>query len=121
MGLSHIYATLKAGEMRVTENTTENVTEKKPGWRDKTLKAAGFGYMLGDISMVTAGLARSQDAGSAWKGTVGGAATWFLGGIAAAIWGNPDPYQQLKIQAGRLEAYMQKRGVTIPDDARGKS
>lgn len=95
--------------------TNDNATPSR--WQDKTLKAAGMSYVVGDVAMVAAGAAR----GKGVLGTVSGGATWLAGGIAAARYGNPDTQKQLEIQASKLEAYLRKKGVTIPEDARAQS
>lgn len=94
---------------------TDNITPSR--WQDKTLKAAGVSYIVGDLSMVAAGAAR----GHGVLGSVSGGATWLAGGVAAAMYGNPDTKRQLSIQASKLEAYLRKRGVAIPEDARAQS
>ena len=96
---------------------TSNENETTTRWQDKTLKAAGMSYVVGDVAMVAAGAARGQGV----LGTVSGGATWLAGGIAAARYGNPDTHKQLEIQASKLEAYLRKKGVTIPEDARAQS
>ncbi len=101
----------------MTEQPVTDTPEKKSSLKDKSLKIAGYSYMLGDVSMVAAGMARGKDG----KSTVQGAIIWFLGGIFAAIWGNPKPEEQLKIQASKLEHYLKQKGVEVPDDARAQS
>lgn len=101
----------------MSEESSTQIPEKKPSWRDKTLKAAGYSYMLGDISMVGAGMARGRDGAA----TVKGAIIWFLGGVAAAIWGSPKPEKQLQIQASKLEQHLTQKGAEIPDEVRGQS
>lgn len=91
------------------------VETEKPRWQDRTLKAAGYSYLVGDAAMIAAGKARGSNA------TISGAATWLAGGIFAARYGNPDHEQQLRIQMGKLEEHLAKQGYTIPDDARGQS
>ena len=106
----------------MTELTPQHTPpEHHTSWWAKTLKAAGLGYMVGDISMVMAGLARRGESATKWKGTVGGAIVWFVGGIAAAIWGNPNPEKQLEIQASKLEQHLVKKGADISDDVRAQS
>ena len=99
----------------MTEKTAIDTPEKGTSWRDKTLKAAGYSYIFGDLSMATAGKLRGE------RHTYRGAMAWLLGGIFAAVWGNPDPEIQLKIQASKLERYLKQKGVEIPDDARAQS
>ncbi len=87
---------------------------EKAGWRDKTMKLAGYSYMLGDISMVGAGIARGKNG----IATVKGATIWFLGGVAAAIWGSATPEEKLKIQASKLEQHLKQQGAEITDETR---
>ncbi len=102
----------------MSETTNIEPTETKQSWKDKTLKAAGASYMVGDVAMAAAGLARGE---KTLIGSIGGATTWFAGGLAAARYGNPDIEKQLQIQASKLEAHLKQNGVTIPDDARAQS
>lgn len=105
----------------MSEAVATEPQEKKSSWRDKTLKAAGASYMVGDVAMVTAALARSKNPGEKWLGTALGASVWFIGGVAAAVWGNPKPQKQLEIQASKLEQHFKQQGVTIADDARSRN
>ncbi|MES2985111.1 MAG: hypothetical protein V4735_07990 [Pseudomonadota bacterium] len=101
----------------MSDETATEAKQHEDRWQDKTLKAAGVGYMAGDAAMAAAGIAR----GKGWGSSVGGAMTWFAGGLAAAHFGNPDVEKQLQIQASKLEAHLKKNGVTIPDEARAQS
>lgn len=98
----------------------QTVSKDKDGKKEKrTLHLAGYSYIVGDAAMIGAGLMRKG--GEAWRGTVGGAVIWSVGGIAAALFGNPSPQKQLEIQASKLERHLKKNGITIPKDAREKS
>lgn len=94
-------------------STTVEPQEKKSGWRQKTLKAAGYGYMTADILGVGTSLTRTGAGGSAT-----GFAIWFAGGVAAARYGNPKPDKQLQLQALKIEQLMRKHGIEIPEDVR---
>ncbi len=96
---------------------TETDNGQTSSWRDKSLKTAGYSYVLGDAAMAVAGVARGKN----WGSAVGGAATWFAGGLGAGYFGNPDIHKQLEIQAGKLEAHLKKKGIAIPADARAQS
>ena len=87
-------------------------------WRDKTLKAAGVGYIVGDTAMAVAGGLRGK---VGWRESVGGALTWLIGGVAAANYCIPNVQHQLEIQSSKLEAHLKKNGITIPEDARAQS
>jgi len=88
--------------------------EKQPE-KDVKLKLAGASYMLGDAAMMLAGKIRGE------QNVIAGGATWFLGGVGAAVYGNPDSDRQMKILSSRLENHLKKKGVTIPADVRGQS
>lgn len=92
----------------MSEANTE--TEHK-SWRDKTLKAAGYGYLLGDAAGIGASLAKGTSA----RETALGFAIWGVGGLAAGIYGNPDQEKQLEILAHKLERHLKKQGITIPN------
>lgn len=95
------------------QNTTET-PEKKNGWKEKTLKAAGYSYLVGDALMIGAGRARGN------KSTISGAATWLMGGLAAARYGNPSQQRQQRMIATDLADYFSKQGVSISDDVRAQ-
>lgn len=98
---------------------SDTKTEKtETSWRDKTLKTAGVGYLLGDLSGIAASMARGEFK-SSWA-TAGGYATWVLGGLGAATYGNPDAEKQLEILAHKLEKFMVTHGarVTVADHDR---
>jgi hypothetical protein len=135
MGLSHSRGKLRVKEcgLRDTDTLTAQNTSDEPSkkhgerqWSDITLKLAGSSYMLGDVMMFLAGVARATpdilSKKQTWldvaKGEAGGGLAWFLGGVGAAYYGNPNAEKQLEIQAHRLEYYLKQKGVTIPQDAR---
>lgn len=101
----------------MSQSSDSETTAQTSSWRDKTLKAAGASYIVGDLAMVAAGAAR----GHGVIGNISGGATWLAGGIAAARYGNPDTHKQLEMQASKLEAYLKKQGISIPTDARAQS
>ncbi|MCE3005622.1 MAG: hypothetical protein LW853_02155 [Rickettsiales bacterium] len=82
---------------------------------ERKLKLAGVSYMLGDAAMMVAGHMRGK------KNVVASAATWLVGGGAAAWYGNPHTEQQLHILAGRLEQHFYKNGIVIPSEIRAQS
>lgn len=97
---------------------TETDHEQTTSWRDKTLKTAGVGYLLGDLSGIAASMARGEFKTS-WA-TAGGYATWMLGGLGAAIYGNPNAEKQIEILAHKLEKFLVTHGarVTVADHDR---
>lgn len=101
----------------MSQTNDSETTTQTTSWRDKTLKAAGASYIVGDLAMVAAGAAR----GHGVIGNISGGATWLAGGVAAARYGNPDMHKQLEIQASKLETHLKKNGITIPSDARAQS
>ncbi len=103
----------------MSQITTESNETKTSSWRDKTLKAAGVGYLVGDFAGVGASVLRGKFE-SNWA-TAGGFATWAAGGLAAAVYGNPDSEKQLEILAHKLEAYLVKHGATVTDAERNQS
>lgn len=82
---------------------------------DVKLRLAGVSYMLGDAAMATAGHIRGK------SDVVSGAATWFAGGVGAALYGNPDKDMQLRILANRLERHLDQKGIRIPADTKERS
>ena len=89
-----------------------DATENTPGWKDKALKFAGYGYSAGDLAMAAAAKLRGE------KNVMGGALIWLAGGVAAARYGHPSPEAQVQLLSRRLEEYLQTQGIVIPDDVR---
>jgi hypothetical protein len=100
----------------VSNTVTTDPNEKKSSWRDKTLKAAGLGYMLGDIGLFAAALARGKATGKNAKisDELKSSAVWFAGGIAAARYGNPKENRQIAMQAADMQEFFKKNGIKIP-------
>ena len=103
----------------MSDQTTHETNEPTTSWRDKTLKAAGVGYLVGDVAGIGASIARGGFKAN-W-GTAGGFATWAAGGIGAAVYGNPDAEKQMEILAHKLEAYLVKQGSKVTDVERNHS
>ena len=101
----------------MSEPTTD--TTQTTGWRDKTLKAAGVGYLVGDLAGIGASIARGGFKAN-WA-TAGGFATWAAGGVGAAVYGNPDTEKQLEILAHKLEKYLITHGARVTDIERNHS
>lgn len=94
---------------------SDQAPHKNSDQKDVKLKLAGMSYILGDVAMMTAGHLRGE------SHVFRGGATWMLGGIGAAVFGNPNQEMQLKILMNRLERHLKKNGVEIPTDARQQS
>lgn len=94
--------------------TSQEQRDERPGWLKKTLRLGGFSYLIGDIAMFFAATVRNGFD----KGKLMASVSWFVGGAAAAFYGNPDEAKQLEIQAGKLEEFFKRCGISIPDDAR---
>jgi hypothetical protein len=115
--LSHFHVTLKNEGVRVSQTDTDKA--QTTSWRDKTLKAAGYGYLVGDFAGIAATMARGKFEAN-WA-TAAGFATWAVGGIGAAVYGNPDTEKQLEILAHKLESYLVKHGAKVTDVERNQS
>lgn len=106
---------------------SDQTHEKHNDEKDVKLKLAGVGYTLGDAAMVAAGVLRKevQADGSIKRESFTNSATsalvWLAGGIAAAVFGNPGPEMQLKIQANRLQRHLKDKGIVIPDDVKARA
>ncbi len=103
----------------MSDQTTHDTNEPTTSWRDKTLKAAGYGYVIGDVAGIGASLAITG--GKKKWATASGFATWLVGGLAAGIYGNPNQEKQLEILAHKLERHLCKQGINIPTDFRSQN
>lgn len=99
----------------MNQPTTDSAEQST--WRDKTLKAAGYGYLLGDAAMAASGLLK----GGAGRDIFRAGAVWSAGGIGAALYGNPNTEKQLEILAHKLEAHLTHRGAKVTDSERNNS
>lgn len=82
---------------------------------EQPLKLSGYGYMLGDVALGAAALARSKDFSlGAMAQAVSGSALWLAGGMAAARYGNPAEAKQLELIGAKLGAHFRAQGITIP-------
>lgn len=100
--------------------TTSQTRTQEPTLLQKTLNMAGFGYVLGDIAMISASAARvpknlrmKQIQTEAQSGAV-----WLAGGLGATIFGNPDIDTQLRIQSHKLENHLKQHGALLDGQAR---
>lgn len=77
--------------------------------KDKSLKAAGYAYLVGDAALFASGMmaGRHKEAASGLLYTVGG--------LACAKYANPTAEKQLKLLGTRMGNYLRKEGVAIPD------
>lgn len=94
---------------------TDTDKAQTTSWRDKTLKAAGYGYLVGDIALAASGILKNE------KNVFRAGAIWAAGGVGAAVYGNPDTEKQLEILAHKLESYLMKHGAKVTDAERNKS
>ena len=85
--------------------------------KDNSLKAAGYAYLIGDAALFVAGIAaKDPKTGKRnYKDATVGLA-WGLGGVAAAVFGNPKADKQLKLLNYRLGKHLREEGVQIPSD-----
>ena len=103
--------------------TTSQTGTQEPTLLQKTLNMAGFGYVLGDIAMISASAARvpkdlrmKQIQTEAQSGAV-----WLAGGLGATVFGNPDIDTQLRIQSHKLENHLKQRGALLDGQTRDGS
>ena len=98
----------------MSENPSDTPAPEKEGTlqtlKDKSLKTAGVAYLIGDAAMFGAGLLEND-----YGGAFGGA-TWALGSLAAARYGNPTAEKQLKLLTSRLNEYLKKQGIEVPEN-----
>lgn len=99
----------------MSEATNTETEHQTSSWREKTLKAAGYGYLLGDAAFAASGLLKGG------KAVFRTGAIWAAGGIGAAVYGNPDADKQLEILAHKLEAHLVQHGAKITDLERNNS
>lgn len=91
--------------------------DDQTNWRDKTLKAAGWGYIVGDLALAGSGLLKGREGKELFRT----GAIWGVGGLGAAFYGNPDTEKQLEILAHKLESYLKKHGAIVTDETRNRS
>lgn len=79
--------------------------------KERSLKIAGMGYVLGDASLFASGMlaGRSKEAAT---GLI-----YMTGGLVCAKYGNPDAETQCKLLSHSLGDFFRKQGVEIPKDA----
>jgi uncharacterized coiled-coil protein SlyX len=83
---------------------------KKESLTDNSLSTAGIAYLIGDAAMFAAGILKGNSImGEAFTG-----ATWAIGGLGAARYGNPTAEKQLQTLSARLGDYLKKQGTVIP-------
>lgn len=80
---------------------TENV-------KDRSLKASGLAYLVGDAALVTAGILEGD-----YK-TARAGALYGLGGLALARYGNPKTEKRIKLLYQDLADYLKAQGIEIP-------
>lgn len=79
--------------------------------RQKTIKAAGAGFLFADSSLIMSGLL-------AGDGKISSAGVFGLtAGVVGTRYGNPKAEKQLELLNRKLGSYLRKQGVTIPKDS----
>jgi len=86
--------------------------EDKRGWRDVTLKGAGYGLVAGDIAMAIAALNPSGTTRDYHKFTT--SLLYSLGGVTVAKYGNPKLDKQLELLEAKLARHLKDNHVAIP-------
>ena len=86
--------------------------EDTRGWRDVTLKGAGYGLVAGDIAMAIAALNPSGTTRDYHKFTT--SLLYSLGGVTVAKYGNPKLDKQLELLEAKLARHLKDNHVAIP-------
>ncbi len=94
--------------MQASGTDTNSAGDTLGTLRENSLKAAGYGYLVGDAALFASGMmaGRYKEASS---GLI-----WWTGGIACAKYGNPDAEKKLELLSGRLGSYLRAQHVAIP-------
>lgn len=88
---------------------------------DSSVKAAGVGYVTGDVLIILRGLFNYTHAQGdatkikASKKLIGTGLAWGIGGVFPAVFGNPKAETQQKLLAHKLGKFLKKEGIEIPD------
>lgn len=102
----------------MTEQPQQNDTVQR-----HSLRLSGVSYLFGDAALFTSGMLKAAVAtnkGQARSEAFAGAA-WGVGGLGAALFGNPSAEKQLEILAHRLEKHLITQGATVSDAVRERS
>lgn len=97
-----------------TGTDSEDEEKSKEGFvqklRQKTIKAAGAGFLFADSSLILSGML-------AGDGKISSAGVFGLtAGAVGTRYGNPKAEKQLELLNRRLGSYLRKQDVTIPKD-----
>lgn len=76
--------------------------------KTNSMKSAGYAYLIGDAALATAGILSGD------KKVLSSGVLWWLGGLGAARYGNPNTETRLKLLGQKLGDYLRKQGVEIP-------
>jgi hypothetical protein len=76
--------------------------------RQKSLKAAGWAYFVGDAALATSGILEKE-----YK-TASAGALYGLGGLVLARYGNPHAEKRLQLLSEELGQYLKAQGAEIP-------
>jgi hypothetical protein len=79
--------------------------------KDASRRYAGYGYMLGDASLVAYGIATKE------RGTVTAGLLWGLGGAAMGAFGKKPSRYLLKEHSIDLARHLHEQGITIPEES----
>ncbi len=91
-------------------------------FKQNTVKAAGYAYVLGDALMIAAGLLRMKGLWNNPEERKGGmhetatGITWAVPNIGLIVYGKKNPEVQLGVMMRGLQNYMTEQGITIPED-----
>jgi hypothetical protein len=86
--------------------------EDKRGWRDLTLKGAGYGLVIGDVAMAVAALNPGGAARDYNKFAT--SLLYSVGGITVAKYGNPKLDTQLELLEAKLAQHLKDNHIEIP-------
>lgn len=80
------------------------------GLREKSLKTAGYAYLVGDAALFASGrmAGRNKEANAGLVYTIGG--------LACARYANPTAEKQMKLLGTRMGEFLRKEGAVIPKD-----
>lgn len=77
--------------------------------KEQSLKAAGYGYLLGDASLFASGMMSGRRK-EALTGLL-----WGIGGLVLARYGSPDARKRLELLYNDLGDYLVSQGIAIPE------
>jgi hypothetical protein len=94
--------------------------------KDNSIKTFGYGYLIGDAALMTAGILKAQDEAAAtgkelhqtqkFKEAVAGG-IYATAGLVAARYGNPSTEKKLELLYRDMYADLTRMGITVPSKA----